>query len=110
MKEKQCNPVISFRANMLRHGMRFEAEYARGKNNADDKGGNARIANGAIGKTASVYAGHTYTQPLGESTRFRGGVGLERVQVKRYLGEKCCGYACPKSERLTLRADGESRV
>ncbi|WP_167435483.1 hypothetical protein [Neisseria bergeri] len=42
-----------------------------------------------------MYAGYTYTQPVGESTRFRG--GLERVQVKRYLGEKCCGYACPKA-------------
>ncbi|WP_308028218.1 hypothetical protein [Neisseria bergeri] len=76
--------------------MRFETEYARSKNDADDKRGNARIA-GVIGKTASVYAGHTYTQPVGESARFRGGVGLERVQFKRYPGEKCCGYACPKA-------------
>ncbi|WP_304669910.1 hypothetical protein [Neisseria polysaccharea] len=87
--------------------MRFKAEYARSKNDADDKRENAHIANGAIGKMAAVYDGYTYTQPVGESTRFRG--GLERVQVKRYLGEKCCGYACPKSERLTLQADGEIR-
>ncbi|WP_301911746.1 hypothetical protein [Neisseria viridiae] len=77
--------------------MRFKAEYARSKNDADDKRGNAHIANGAIGKMAAVYAGYTYTQPVAESTRFRGGGGLERVQVKRYLGEKCCGYACPKA-------------
>lgn len=74
--------------------MRFKAEYARSKNDADDKRGNAHIANGAIGKMAAVYAGYTYTQPGGESTRFRG--GLERVQVKRYLGENAAATPVQK--------------
>lgn len=78
LKEKQRTPSIGFRTDMPfeeRHGMRFKTEYGKNKIDTYDKEGEKR--NSVIGKTATVYAGYTYTTDRRIHTlpwRYRSGI------------------------------------
>lgn len=106
--KKQRKQVIGFHADIpfdKRHGTRFEATYNKNKIDIYDKEG--KKLNGKISKTVTVYAGYTYTQPVGKSTCFRSGIGLGYSTSKRNVLWEKGATATPVSSKGKHLIDSE---